>query len=126
MGHTAAVTHADMDIHNEFIAYNKDLVFYAGKPVLNRVHTFYDVDRNPWSFAGALSYTFKIWEEREGGLLMVDWSSPNNLSNNDNNIVLNAPAADTGIERGRYYYEIEYVEAGGYPVLIAFGKAEFI
>ena len=125
-GHTAGVTHADMDIHNEFIAYNKDLVFYAGKPVLNRVHTFYDVDRNPWSFADALSYTFKIWEEREGGLLLVNWSSPNNLSNNSNNIVLNAPADDTDIERGKYYYEIEYIVAGGYPVLIAYGEAKFI
>jgi hypothetical protein len=125
-GRIADVTHADMDIHNEFIAYEKDLVFYAGKPVLNRVHTFYDVDRNPWSFTDALSYTFKIWEEREGGLLMISWSDPNNLSNSGNDIILNAPAEDTDIERGKYYYEIEYTVAGGYPVLIAYGKAQFI
>lgn len=120
------VTLAGMDIHNEFIAYKKELVFYAGKPVLNKVHAFYDVDGTPWSFTDATGYTFKIWEEREGGRLMITWSDPTNLSNSANDIVLNAPAADTAIERGKYYYEIAYLVAGGYEVLIAYGKAEFI
>jgi len=119
----ATVIHADMDIHNEFIANKKDLVFYAGKAVLNKVHAFYDVCDSPWNFNDAIGFTFTIWEEREGGLLMISWTSPENLAVNGNEVTLNAPAIDTAIERGKYYYEIEYLVAGGYTVLIAYGEA---
>lgn len=115
-----------VDITNEYIANKKDLSFYAGKAILNRVHAFYDVDASAWDFSSATGYTFKIWEEREGGLLMISWTSPTNLAGSGNEITLNAPAADTDIERGKYYYEIEYLIAGGYTVLIAFGEAKFI
>lgn len=115
-----------MDIHNEFIAYKKDLVFYAGKPVLNKVHAFFDVDRNAWDFSDAIDLFFTIWEEREGGLRMIQWVTDVNLTVSGNEILLNAPAEDTSIGRGKYYYEIEYTIAGGYSVLIAYGKAEFI
>lgn len=115
-----------MDIHNEFIAFKKDLVFYAGKPVLNKVHAFYDVDRNVWDFSDAIDLYFTIWEEREGGLRMIQWVTNTNLTVSGNEIILNAPAADTSIERGKYYYEIEYTIAGGYSVLIAYGEAKFI
>lgn len=118
-----------MEIHNEFIAQEKKLVFYAGKAVLNKRHAFFDVDGNSWNFSLATGYTFKIWEEREGGLLMINWSSPTNLTlstSDTNEIILNAPAIDTAIERGKYYYEIEYIIAGGYTILIGYGQAEFI
>ena len=114
-----------MDIHNEFIAQEKDLVFYAGKAILNKRHAFYHVDGNAWDFTDATGFTFKIWEEREGGLLMIDWDDAN-LSNSGNEIILNAQGSDTNIERGKYYYEIEYLVAGGYSVLIAYGQAKFI
>ena len=119
---------ADMDIHHEFIANKKDLVFYTGKPVLNKRHAFYDINGDPWDFSLAIGYTFKIWEEREGGLLMIDWDDTNlELSgSNPHEIILNAPATDTAIERGKYYYEIEYIISGGYSILIGFGVANFI
>ena len=116
-----------MDIHNEYIAEEKDIVFYAGKPVLNRQHKFYDVNGDPWSFSLATGFSFKIWQEREGGLLMIEWYSDTyNLANSENIIFLNAPGEDTDIELGKYYYEIEYTVSGGYGVLIAFGEAKFI
>lgn len=117
-----------MDIHNEFIAQEKDLVFYAGKAILNKRHAFYDINQDPWDFSSAIGFTFKIWEEREGGLLMIDWDDTNlSLSStNENEIILNAPSTDTSIERGKYYYEMEYLVAGGYSVLIAYGQAEFL
>jgi hypothetical protein len=117
-----------MDIHNEFIANRKDLVFYAGKPVLNKRHAFFDINGDPWSFALATGYTFKIWEEREGGLLMIDWDDDNLILSGSipNEIILNAPYIDTLIERGKYYYEIEYLIAGGYSILIGYGEAKFI
>lgn len=116
-----------MDVHNEFIAREKALVFYRGKAILNKVHRFLDINGDAWSFSGAVGFTFKIWEEREGGLQVVDWSSPINLSNNLNDIILNAPVVDTAsIGIGKYYYEIEYITAGGYPVLVGFGEAKFI
>lgn len=116
-----------MDISNEFIAQRKDLTFYAGKPILNKVHAFFDVNGDDWNFSLATAFTFKIWEEREGGLLMITWlDTTGNLAVSGNEITLNAPATDTDIERGKYYYEIEYLVAGGYPILIAFGEARFI
>ena len=115
-----------MDIYNEFIANRKDLVFYAGKAILNKVHAFFDVDGSDWNFSSAIGFTFKIWEEREGGILMISWTSPTNLAASGNEVTLNAPAIDTDIERGKYYYEIEYILAGGYTVLIGFGEAKFI
>ena len=49
------------------------------------------------------------------------------LSTSDTNeILLNAPATDTNIERGKYYYEIEYLIDGGYTILIAYGTANII
>ncbi len=115
-----------MDIFNEYIANRKDLSFYAGKAILNKVHAFFDIDGADWDFSQATGFTFKIWEEREGGRLMIDWSSPTNLAVSGNEVTLNAPSSDTNIERGKYYYEIEYLTAGGYSVLIGFGKADFI
>jgi hypothetical protein len=115
-----------VDIHNEFIAQEKGLVFYRGKPILNRVHSFYDVNGIAWNFSAATGFTFKIWEEREDGLQVIDWSSPANIGNNSNYLILNAPGVDTDIEIGNYYYEIEYVISGGYTVLIAYGRAKFI
>jgi len=116
-----------MDIHNEFIARQKSLVFYRGKAILNKVHRFFDINGDAWNFSDATGFTFKIWEEREGGLQVVDWSSPINLANNLNDIILNAPVVDTAsIGIGKYYYEIEYITSGGYPVLVGYGEAKFI
>lgn len=115
-----------MEGYNEYIANRKDLSFYKGKAILNKAHEFYDKCNLPWNFGLAIGFTFKIWQEREGGLLMIDWISPTNLTWSDNTMILNAPAADTNIELGRYYYEIEFLIDGGYSVLVAFGKADFI
>jgi hypothetical protein len=117
-----------MDINNEFIAQEKHLYFYKGKSVLNKRHAFFDINNDPWNFSLAVGYTFKIWEEREDGRLMIDWDDDNlTLStSNTNEILLNAPASDTNIERGKYYYEIEYLIDGGYSILIGYGCAEFI
>ena len=122
------MTSVAMDIHNEFIAQEKELFFYSGKAVLNKRHAFYDINGNEWNFSAATGFTFKIWEEREGGHLMIDWDDTNlTLSTSDaNEILLNAPASDTALERGRYYYEIEYLLDGGYTVLIGYGTASFI
>lgn len=117
---------AAMDNSQEFIANEKDLVFYAGKPIINRQHVFKDQCGNPYSFALALSFTFKIWQERDGGLQVISWSSPQNLAASGNILFLNAPAEDTDIYRGKYYYEIAYLVAGGYEILIAYGEANFI
>jgi hypothetical protein len=115
-----------MDIHNEFIAQEKNLVFYAGKPIINRVHEFNDINGNPWDFSEAISYFFVISEERDGGVDLIEWTSPDNLSNSTNQIILNSTASDTDIGTGKYYYEMGYLIAGGYEVLTAYGQAKFI
>lgn len=114
-----------MDIHNEFLAQKKELVFYAGKAIINREHTWYDINQELWDFSDAISFTFKIWQEREGGLLMIDWGVAN-LSPTANGFILNSNSSDTSIERGKYHYEIEEIIAGGYGVLIGYGTARFI
>lgn len=116
-----------MDIYNEFIAQEKDLVFYAGKAIINKRHAFFDRNGNPWVFTGT-GFTFKIWEEREGGRLMIDWDSDNIVlsGSNPNEFILNSEAIVTLVERGKYYYEIEELIAGGYSILLAFGEANFL
>lgn len=115
-----------MDIHNEFIAQEKDLVFYAGKAILNRRHVFFDINGEQWDFSDAIGFTFRIWEEREGGLLMIDWTDDNLTLSPPNEVILNSTAEETTIELGKYYYEIEYLVSGGYSVLIAYGEANFL
>lgn len=110
-----------MDIHNEFIGVQYNLVFYAGKPVLNLVHEFFDCDNVAWDFTGTTAATFKVWEERDGGLLLISW----NLGVSGNKVILNASASDTDILIGKYYYEMESI-TGGYPVLLMYGEAKFI
>lgn len=116
-----------MDIHNEFIAQKKDLVFYAGKAIINKRHAFFDRNGQEWDLSDATGFTFKIWEEREGGRLMIEWDDDNITAStsNTNEFILNSPATDTNIERGKYYYEIEEI-VGGYPVLLAYGEANFL
>jgi hypothetical protein len=117
-----------MDINSLFIARKKDLYFYKNKDLINKRLAFEDINRDPWNFSLAVGFTFKIWEEREDGRLVIDWDDDNlTLStSNTNEILLNAPASDTNIERGKYYYEIEYIIDGGYSILIGYGCAEFI
>jgi hypothetical protein len=115
-----------MDIHNEFIAQEKNLVMYKAKAIIDRVHRFYGLNRTPWDFTDAEHFSFKIWEEREGGLLMIDWDDTNLTASLPQDIILNAPSTDTDIERGKYYYEIEYMEADGYPILIAYGQMNIL
>jgi hypothetical protein len=115
-----------MDIHNIFIADQKTLVFYAGKPIINRQMDFYDINGDDWDFSDATGVTMKVWEEREGGIQLIDWVDPDNLSISGKSIFLNAPATDTSIGLGKYYYEIAYQIAGGYEVLAAYGMAKFI
>jgi len=117
-----------VDIHNLFLANEKEIFIYKNKDLINKRLAFTDINGDAWSFALAIGYTFKIWEEREGGFLMIDWDDTNlSLSTSDTNeILLNAPATDTNIERGKYYYEIEYLIDGGYTILIAYGTANII
>lgn len=116
-----------MDIHNEFLAQKKELVFYTGKAILNREHTWYDLNDELWDFSDATGFSFKIWQERDGedGLLKIDWGG-SNLTPTGNGFFLNSNSSDTNIIRGKYYYEIEYQVAGGYSVLIGYGLARFI
>jgi hypothetical protein len=115
-----------MDIHNTFIADQKTLVFYAGKPIINRQMDFYDINGDDWDFTEAVTHFLKVWEEREDGLLLIDWSSPDNLSHSGKTVYLNAPGSDTDLGIGKYYYEIGYLIAGGYEVLTGYGLAKFI
>lgn len=114
-----------MDINNVFIAQKKKLVFYAGKPIINKRFAFYDIDGNPWNFSFAESFRFRVWEEREDGQLMIDWDD-SNITAENNELILNSQADVTDIERGKYYYEIEYTIAGGYGILIGYDEAMFI
>lgn len=124
----AAAMLVDMDIHNEFIAQRKDLVFYAGKPVINKRHAVYDQNWDPWDFSAATNLFMQIFQEREGGLLMIDWDDDNLAisGSHPHEIILNASETDTAIERGKYYYQLGYLIAGGYEVLVGYGEAKFI
>lgn len=115
-----------MDIRNEYLWIRQDLYFHAGKGIDHRPHVWTDINNNDWDFSDAIGFRFRIWEEREGGLLMIDWDSNNLTPFGTKGFYLTAPPTDTDIERGKYYYEIEYLVAGGYSVPIGVGDAYFI
>ena len=114
-----------MDLYKEFFATEKDIIFYSGKAIIDRVNAFFDINGDDWDFSAATALSFKIFEERNGRRLIL-WEDPVNLTAASNDIILNAPVADTGLDIGNYYYEIAYFDAGSYEILLAYGQASFI
>lgn len=100
------------------------LIVYNRQAVLNRVFCFTTIDQcnfeiveTNFDFPNYVSSYFRVYNERLGYLIK-------NLSMTQtvNDLILNASVKDMSFDNnGNYYYEIGYVQSGGYEIALRFG-----
>ncbi len=108
-----------------FDGVQKELVMYNGQAVLDYAIEFYTLDCNdeevfPFpSYAG--SY-LRVFNERLGREIK-DIS----LSQSGGSLIINASALDmTFDDNGKYYFEIGYIQSGGYEITLMYGDFRVI
>jgi hypothetical protein len=105
------------------------LIIYNGQAIIDQVFKFYTIDlcdedetKIPFDFPDYESSYFRVYNEREGRLI-VDITT---MSRNNDSLILNASASDMEFDDlGNYYYEIGYVR-GVYEQALRFGTASVI
>lgn len=106
-----------------FQAQEQPLKIYNGKPIIGTGFAFYYYDDTcvnsgvevEFGFEGYVSSYLRIYNERLGRLIKT---IP--LDRVGNALVINS--TDTVFEdNGNYYYEIGYLQTGGYEFLLRFG-----
>lgn len=76
-----------------------------------------------FTFPNFASAYFRVFNERLGRRI----KNITNISQSGNQLILNASVSDmTFEENGRYYYEIGYVQTGGYEFPLRYGVATVI
>lgn len=116
---------------NLFIGRERDLVAYNGQALINYAIEFYtdacnnDLDTTnnkvPFDFSNFVTGYFLISNERNGRIIkLINDVSPSGpyLVINSDNMIFDA--------NGVYYYEIGYVQSGGYDIVLMFGKINVI
>lgn len=109
-----------------FAALEEDLIAYNGKAIINLSFAFfYDIDGNPsdetnFDFPGYVSAYLYIYNQRLGLLIKTQTTQ---LTRSSNIILMNASVADMTFQNaGTYYYEMGYIQSGGYEVPLRYGK----
>jgi hypothetical protein len=111
-------------IHHEFIGVEKNLIFYSGKTIINRVHSFFTYNGDLFIFNPSNSAYINIYDERDNDGYLIKELQLNVSSSNE--IFLNVQGSDIDLPVGKYYYEFVYIDNGGYEIILAFGEAKFI
>lgn len=108
-----------------FDGVEKPLKMYNGQAVLDYDIDFYteecddDLDKEEvdFTFPSYASSYFRIYNERSGRLLKTI-----SLSQSGSSLIINASADDMTLDdKGKYYYEIGYVQTGGYEIVLMYG-----
>lgn len=108
-----------------FDAVDEPLEVYNGQAIIDKAIEFFteecDVETD-FAFPGYLSSYFRVFNERLGREIK-DIA----LSQSGASLVINASALDMTFEdNGVYYYEIGYVQTGGYEIVLRYGKLTVI
>lgn len=107
-----------------FIAEEAGLEAYNGSPILNLAVYFEDQDGNAYPFAGYSSAYMNVFQARGQAQLK---NFTNQITRNSNVLVLNFSTLDmTFNDAGDYYYELGYVQSGGYTIPLRYGKLTVI
>lgn len=108
-----------------FDGVEKPLKMYNGQAVLDYDIEFFteecdddlDEEEVDFTFPSYSSSYFRIYNERSGRLLKTIA-----LSRSGSSLVINASADDMTLDdKGKYYYEIGYVQTGGYEIVLMYG-----
>lgn len=107
-----------------FIAEESGLEAYNGAPLLNLAIYFEDSDENAFTFPGFVSAYMNVYQARNESQLK---SFASQITRNSNVYVLNMSASDmTFNDNGDYYYEMGYIQSGGYSIPLRYGKLTII
>lgn len=115
-----------MDSHNLFPGIEWPLVYYNGKSVYAQVFQFFAEDgTTDYSFDDFSTIKLDVYTKRDGRLLKTFDSTY--LSRSGNDVTFNAGASAMEFDDlGKYYYEMYYVQAGGYEVTLLYGEFKVI
>jgi fibronectin type 3 domain-containing protein len=109
-----------------FDGVEKKIEVYNGQAILDYAIEYFTRDdcddESEFTFPSYLSSYFRIYNERLGREIKEIV-----LSNSGGSLIVNASALDmTFDDNGTYYYEIGYVQAGGYEIALQFGPLRVI
>lgn len=116
--------------HKLFDGIEKTLTLYNQKAILDLEISFYteecdddlEEDEEDFTFPGYVSSYMRVYNERLGHELK-DLA----LSQSGSSLIVNASVADaTFRDNGNYYYEIGYVQSGGYEIALMYGILKVI
>lgn len=108
-----------LDQDSLFIAQEGGLECYNGQALLNFIITVNNSDNTAFGFSGYISAFLNIYQSRNQTLLK---SFINQISRNSNNLVLNCSSSDmTFNDNGTYYFELGFIQSGGYTIVLRYG-----
>lgn len=107
-----------------FIAEEDGLEVYNGVAILNLAIYFEDQDENPYLFPGYISAYMNVYQARGESQLK---SFSTQITKNSNVLILNLSVSDmTFKDSGDYYFDLGFIQSGGYSIPLRFGKLTVI
>lgn len=108
-----------------FDGVEEPLEVYNGQAIIDKAIEFFteecDVETD-FTFPSYSSSYFRVFNERLG-IEIKDIA----LSHSGSSLIINASPDDmTFDDNGNYYYEIGYVQTGGYEIVLRFGKLSVV
>lgn len=108
-----------------FKGVDEPLEVYNGVAIIDEAIEFFTEEcdiQTDFDFQGYVSSYFRVYNERLG-IQIKDIA----LSQSGSSLIINASVLDMTFEdNGMYYYEIGYVQSGGYEVLLRYGQLRVI
>lgn len=103
-----------------FDGVQKQLTVYNGQAILDYAIEFYSIENceeETFAFPAYNSSYLRVFNERFG------WELKDiSLSQSGGSLIINASALDMTFEDlGNYYFEIGYVQSGGYEIVLMYG-----
>ena len=107
---------------NMYMGEEEDLVIYNGAAILNLTFTFWFEDNTAFTFTGYSSAYFNVYSNRGVGSYLIK-SFTSQISRTSNILIMNCSVSDMTFDsNGKFYYEMGYVQSGGYAVPLRFGQ----
>ncbi len=114
-----------MDRFKLFDGVEQPMEVYNGIAIIDRAIEFFTEECDEqiyFTFPGYLSSYFRVFNERLG-IEIKDIA----LSHSGSSLIINASVSDmTFDDNGNYYYEMGYVQSGGYEVVLKYGTLTVI
>lgn len=100
------------------------LQVFNGQAIIDLVFAFFydDEDETLFDFPNFANTYLNIYEDSDMARTIKTFSGTTGLTRSSNCLVLNASESDMTFEdKGKYYYELGYVRAGGYEQVLRYG-----